>query len=206
MKTPIGRPRKGEPRSRSVTCDACGTPFTRKMSQADRSVGNACSRACSGKVRKGGPERRFWSFVDRSGGPNACWPWTAGRNRSGYGRFTQSGKFVFAHRAALRFSGVDAPDGAVVMHACDNPPCVNPTHLRVGSWGENIRDMIAKGRNQDRKGARHPLARLTEADVLCIRALAGVRTQAAVAAEYGVCRAQIHRIQARKNWGHVHGG
>lgn len=128
MKTPIGRPRKGEPRSRSVTCDACGTPFTRKMSQADRSVGS------------------------------------------------------------------------------DNPPCVNPTHLRVGSWGENIRDMIAKGRNQDRKGARHPLARLTEADVLCIRALAGVRTQAAVAAEYGVCRAQMHRIQARKNWGHVHGG
>lgn len=92
------------------------------------------------------------------------------------------------------------------MHVCDNPPCVNPRHLRVGSWGENIRDMVDKGRNPDRKGSRHPLAKLDEVEVLRIRALAGKMTQDEVAAEFRISRSQVYRIQARRNWGHIHGG
>lgn len=92
--------------------------------------------------------QRFWSKVDRTG--DGCWPWTGETNNQGYGRFEfwHDGKRsrVFAHRLSLLIAGVPLADGIRVRHSCDNPPCVRPDHLLVGSQRLNVHDMIARGR------------------------------------------------------------
>jgi hypothetical protein len=93
-------------------------------------------------------EDRFWSKVDQSGGERACWPWTAGTVRHGYGRISvpPRGHSVRAHRLAYELTFGPVKDGWAVLHACDNPPCCNPFHLFLGSQADNVRDMHFKGR------------------------------------------------------------
>ncbi|QMU97817.1 hypothetical protein FVO59_11825 [Microbacterium esteraromaticum] len=93
-------------------------------------------------------EERFWSKVS-IGAPNECWEWQGERNNKGYGRFAiydhPKRTRRLAHRYALATTTtVDACQ--LVLHACDNPPCCNPNHLRVGTQLENMRDALAKGR------------------------------------------------------------
>src|SRR3990167_4061840 len=97
------------------------------------------------------PER-FWSKVDRSGGPDACWPWLKGRMYYGYGLFfirKGKGKVInkSAHRSAWELTHGAIPKGLFVLHSCDNPPCCNPSHLRLGTQADNIKDCIERGRN-----------------------------------------------------------
>ena len=108
---------------------------------------------------------RFNAKVDRSGGPDACWPWTAGRFGTGYGAFKVRGRNHHAHRIAYELahdepipSDPDAPK-VFVCHACDNPPCCNPAHLWLGTTTDNMRDASTKGRlaTGNRNGSRtHP--------------------------------------------------
>lgn len=95
------------------------------------------------------PQERFETKVRRAG-PDECWAWGGETQNKGYGVFaTYSGgkrKKHLAHRWALRASGVDLRDDQKVLHSCDNPPCVNPAHLRAGTQLDNIRDALAKGR------------------------------------------------------------
>lgn len=95
------------------------------------------------------PEDRFWAKVNR-GAPDACWEWLGVRGQRGHGRFYLNPRqpTIPAHRAALIFTGIEVPQGATVCHHCDNPPCVNPAHLFVGTQLDNVRDMIAKGRSR----------------------------------------------------------
>lgn len=94
---------------------------------------------------------RFWSKVDRSGGQDACWPWTAGRNESNYGRMWIGSKAdgtwrkVGAHVIAWSLTNERQPT-AFILHKCDNPPCCNPSHLFEGTQTDNMRDAAAKGR------------------------------------------------------------
>ena len=88
--------------------------------------------------------RRFWSKVNKS---DDCWTWTASCNKWGYGQFRLNGRCVLAHRAAYVFEHGPIPDGLFVMHLCDNPPCVNPAHLTLGTHTDNMADMKAKGRS-----------------------------------------------------------
>lgn len=92
-------------------------------------------------------EQRFWPKVDKRGA-DECWLWLGARIPKGYGRILGSSKPVYAHRASWEIANDQSvPTGLVVMHSCDNPPCVNPAHLSVGTAGDNNRDAIAKGRN-----------------------------------------------------------
>jgi hypothetical protein len=86
---------------------------------------------------------RFWAMVQKT---DTCWLWMGARNKQGYGTLKINGKMERAPRVAYQLSKGPIPEGCVVMHACDNPLCVNPSHLVPGKPLENTADMINKGR------------------------------------------------------------
>ena len=90
---------------------------------------------------------RFWARVDVRG-PRECWEWTAGKRDFGYGLVHIPGQRspVGAHRIAYTLAVGPIPEGAWVLHSCDNPPCVNPAHLRLGDQRANEADKDARGR------------------------------------------------------------
>lgn len=86
--------------------------------------------------------RTFWDFVEKTH-EHGCWTWQGSRDRKGYGRWSR----VLTHRHSWSLANGPIPDGLWVLHHCDNPPCVNPRHLYLGTVVENVRDSVARGRN-----------------------------------------------------------
>lgn len=170
---------------------------------------------------------RFSVKVDRSGGPDACWPWQGARGDYGHGQISSGGKhgrLLQAHRVAWELEHGPIPDGLKILHECDNPPCCNPRHLFLGTQADNMADMARKGRwsaNGPRRalrGEEHPLrrnpaaaargervggAKLTEELVRMIRS--SRRSQRDLARELGVDRRTISFIRQGKTWRHVVG-
>ena len=101
------------------------------------------------------PEERFWKKVGKSGD---CWEWLAatGGGKNKYGVFCLNGKQIQATHAVLEIEGVDVPSGMIVCHTCDNPTCVNPDHLFIGTHSDNTQDMLAKGRHGGQKKTHCP--------------------------------------------------
>lgn len=147
---------------------------------------------------------KFWSKVDQRE-PDECWPWLAGCSPKGYGQFMvrRGGRYQMfrAHRYALAASGAAVPAGAVVMHRCDNPPCCNPAHLKVGTSKDNNHDMLQKGRARHFKGSETKNAKLTEDQVREVRAAPG--PLAAIGRQFGISMSTVSRIRTRKLWVHL---
>lgn len=141
---------------------------------------------------------KFNALVDRVEG-DACWLWRGSRLPSGYGRFYPARHVgLYAHRVAWEIAnGRPVPAGLVVMHACDNPRCVRPDHLSIGTSGENLQDAIDKGRHRAPRleGDDHPHAKLTDADCAAIRsAIARGERHREIADRFGVTRGRVSQI------------
>lgn len=117
---------------------------------------------------------------------------------SGYGQVNRDGRAAYAHRVAWELAHGPAGD-AYVLHRCDNRKCVNPEHLFLGSFDDNMADMVAKGRQAH--GTRNMHAKLTEADVLAIRA-SGLK-QREIAEQFGVQQSLVSMIRSKRIWRQV---
>lgn len=87
--------------------------------------------------------------------PNGCWEWSGTRNDAGYGRLWINGRSEQAHRVAFRMAKGEIPEGMLVCHKCDNPPCIRPKHLFIGTYKDNLDDMMRKGRGNFASGERN---------------------------------------------------
>ena len=145
---------------------------------------------------------RFNKFIEYGPG---CWTWNGSKNNKGYGQFKVDRKMKRAHRVAWTMARAEPlRDGECVLHRCDNPACVRPDHLFLGTIGDNNRDTAAKGRHADMRGSRHPRAKLRDEDIHEIRRrLARGETGREIGARYGVGQAQIYRIKAGVGWAHI---
>lgn len=165
-------------------------------------------RSCSYAARYARPfDECFWNNVDRSGGSDSCWLWTRKPSRDGYGVFWYQGNRSRSHRVAWELAHGPIPHGMDVLHNCpggDNPLCVNPAHLWLGTRSENNHDRASKGRSADTKGERHNGAKLTSAEVLAIRAhYADGSAVSELATRYGIDKSTVYYIVQRKLWKHL---
>lgn len=135
--------------------------------------------------------------------PCGCWEWQAGKKSNGYGQFTLNGKEERAHRASYKLFAGPIPDGQQVLHKCDNPACVNPDHLFLGSVQDNMRDKVCKSRQQ--KGLTHPSCDLTENEVLEIKRmlLSSEVMQKDIAAKFNVSQSTVSYIKHGKRFAEV---
>lgn len=171
-RAPVARPCRGSSRPRGLVvdklqeCPTCGRPF-----QSMKALGGHVSRRPDCRlpsdlkreraIRVDEARRRrlgikpvsrpladrFWEKVDRRG-PDECWPWMGVRTSNGYGQLWYARRHRPATHIALALDGRPVPKGMAACHHCDNPPCLNPAHLFVGTNSDNMRDMVAKGRDR----------------------------------------------------------
>lgn len=128
-----------------------------------------------------------------------CRVWTSSGYPYGYGQLMWNGRPRKAHRLAWENANGPIPSGLHVCHRCDNPKCINPDHLFLGTSADNSADKVAKGRQQ--RGSRHGLAKLTEEQVRAIKA--DGRQQFIIAKDYGVGSNVISKIKTGVSWRHV---
>lgn len=159
-------------------------------------------------------ETRFWLQVDKTPGhgpQGECWHWTG--CCSPYGKIFVGGKRVLAHRFSYELHFGEIPNGngyhgTCVCHRCDNPKCVNPDHLFLGTHKANVDDRNEKGRQSKgpahqalRQGQRHPQAKLTNEQVLAIRA--DRRLYREIATDFAIAESTVCNLKRGYRWPHL---
>lgn len=135
---------------------------------------------------------------------DGCWPWQGNTNELGYGTLHHRDRSQLAHRLSWELHHGSIPAGMLVCHHCDNPPCVNPAHLFVGTNRDNVDDMHRKGRARPLRGSQHPASKLNEEAVRTIRQLSDEGwLQCRLAERYGVSAPLIAKVVRREIWTHV---
>ena len=143
---------------------------------------------------------RFWSNVSITKDPNACWEWNKKCSHPfGYARFGYDNRIELAHRFSYNLHNAPLKKGECVLHQCDNPKCVNPAHLKAGSRKENAKERDS--RNRGNRGSFVPTSKLTELQILEIRASS--KSVKELASLYGCSGANIYAIRSRTNWKHI---
>lgn len=147
-------------------------------------------------------KERFWAKVSKT---RTCWLWTGTRTPLGYGRINiGKRRSDYAHRLSYLWTHGEIPEGVFVLHHCDNPSCVRPDHLFLGTHKDNMKDMREKNRSRKR-GEENPQAKLTAEDVINIRRIYRLRraTQQQLATRYKVTQTTICNIINRILWPHL---
>lgn len=196
------------------TLDQHGTPIIRvdsngyyprriSLELSGRQVYDRVQTTCKNKLCVNpkhlisGNEDRFWNYVDTS---NECWIWTAGKGKNGYGKFAyvnSDGKKITtgAHRYSYELSKGRIPKDMSVCHHCDNPPCVNPKHLFLGTTKDNVHDCMRKGRFP--RGEKSGSSILTNAQALEIKEKCNILS---LSEEYGISPRTIMDIVTGVTW------
>lgn len=152
---------------------------------------------CGGSV-KDRFERIGWTLTS-----TGCWEWNGAKNSDGYGSFRVNKVMVGTHRVSYSIYVDSDIDGQIVCHTCDNPPCVNPAHLFLGTQNENIQDCVTKGRRSPQGGSKNHNTKLTEIQVDEIRKLwdrPEKVTQQFIADRYNVSQRTISLIVRGETW------
>lgn len=195
------------------TCSTCGSVFTSRLKR-----GKTCSRHCGAVLagRRFHPldlAERFWSHVAKTE-DGGCWNWQASRRRHGYGQMRIGSqrdgtrRNVIASRLSWELHYGPPPPGLFVCHHCDNPSCVRPDHLFLGTAADNAHDAMHKGRMIAPPrlcGDSSPSSKLTTASVTAIRAMwaTGHWSLAALGRRFGVRYQSIRAIVTHRTWRHV---
>lgn len=180
-------------------CAHCGNQFVPHPRYVARA--KFCSKRCSGRANVGAMHRAnrrplaecFWEKVDKRG-KDECWPWVGGLDARGYGSLGRrdgatTGK---AHRISYELNVGAIPAGLCVLHRCDNPPCVNPNHLFVGTNGDNTTDKTLKGR------AARKINIKTAKQIFVIQ-----RPTREIAQRFDVSESLVGQIKRGDVWSHV---
>jgi len=175
--------------------------YLRSIGKVKQYLCETCGKLCYKKYAKAfcSDKCRFMSYVKKT---DSCWLWTGGKNRRGYGAFSLISigkKRVPAHRVSFIFYKDDIPDGKCVCHTCDNPSCVNPDHLWIGTSAENSKDSFDKGRTL--RGERNPRSKLKKEDVIKIRTLSKTpMTQKHIGELFNITAGHVNNIIKNRVW------
>ncbi len=176
----------------SVSLEMCSKHYLRHFRHGD--VNYKSRRDTTGMTML----ERFAHYTHRI--PNGCWEWTGPQDGKGYGRLNAGNKRHLAHRYSYELYLGPIEKDYLVCHKCDNPLCVNPEHLFIGTHQDNMTDMVNKQRNT--RGQDKHNAKLTSEDVIIIRKLlAAGAYQRVIAERFGVERKCISDIKTGRNWG-----
>lgn len=180
-------------------CSICGEPsvgreFCKKHYRAFMKYGDPLKSA----NLRGVPFHERYQVDPKTG----CWLWIGATVTCGYGIWVAHGERN-AHRGSWVMHNGPIPKGMHVLHKCDNPGCVNPDHLRLGTHQDNMRDLREKGRAYGAKGEANFSAKLSEQQVLAI--LCDPRAIRVIAEEFGMTQSSIQNIKNGKTWKHVTG-
>jgi hypothetical protein len=191
------------------TCESCGRTFLARRNAVAQGDGRFCSRSCVNRGRKIALDMRLDEVLGRcTRNENGCLLWAGTLDRAGYGIIAgdaeDNWKQLRASHLVYEKFVAPIPDGQYVLHRCDNPPCVEPDHLWLGSKGDNTRDMVTKGRNRVATGEDHPFAVLTEESVRRLRVDYdnGVPIPELVR-RYGASSGAVYAAATRHTWRHV---
>lgn len=140
------------------------------------------------------PDDLFWKYVNKTDG---CWEWTGYLTEKGYGRLNRNNVVIYAHRYAYELEVELIPDGLFLCHKCDNPACVRPSHMFVGTQADNMMDSARKGRHHNQK--------LTPEIVREIRSLYRPFTYGykRIGKRFGLSHAHVRDVVKGRIWAHV---